>query len=453
MQQAEGAASGGLFDLHEEAGWRDERRRFEAALQGLSASVLEACAPLMASKDRRAALMALDAAEAALMALHHIDAAGKEEKEGEARAKDVMKARARREGRAEAAGEEEEDEGATQGKVDQSQNLLPRVHFLWPYLVACLKSPDLTILVMALQLVATVAYAAGGSFVARRFQDDAWPLMWRLLSSGPPQQGAVAAGAPNPLLMAPEKPAGGIVLSRSENRLVREGEGEGGGRQLVRRRAPPGNALAAPASMLQLRTAVLGCIAAVAGTRTSARALAPPLVKHVAGVLVPFLGDAHPPALRASAGAALLALAKVEPDALWLLLSDLLYGQAAAPPPAVSGERAPLQPPPSSPLISVIAGVSSSESLPQAAGPPGPSAEPGGEGSAGGGVGRSWEALHPGRPGSEFAALEHLLPPWEEPAQALWAQWAKDKRLAGSVSVSAPLLMELLGQLDALQPH
>lgn len=126
--------------------------------------------------------------------------------------------------------------------------------------------------------------------MARRIETDAWPLMTNLLHNGVPNAGISAS--PHASLM-----------------IVTGGESSSG-------------AASSPAADLRVREGVLACLGSLADNESSRGA-----VGRMAGDMARgasrFLGESYSQSLRDLASAALLALAKVDSDAVWMILMDM----------------------------------------------------------------------------------------------------------------------------------
>lgn len=79
----------------------------------------------------------------------------------------------------------------------------------------------------------------------------------------------------------------------------------------------------APAAVQRVRLAVMACLADVAGDEGASSAVQP-LAWSLGCLAVQFLGDEQPGVMREAATRLLLATAGVDPDAMWLLLVDVV---------------------------------------------------------------------------------------------------------------------------------
>lgn len=258
--------------------------------------------------------------------------------------------------------------------------LLPAVHGVWPMLLAALQDTgSVALLEQQLSLLAQLIQLAGGKFMAKRFRQAAWPLLCRLLKSGP-QAGAAALAAATAadtvggrastaaLLgvgagpgsdgrqaldhqLQASGPAGSITGALSVTAVNTGGGGMTSsssvfGSALSSMQASAGtHSMAAagmnragaqeeaddegasgplaPATLQRVQLAVLGCLQSICSSRRAAPALQGPLVWDACVLAAPFLADSQALALREAAAKLLVAAADVDADAVWLLLVDL----------------------------------------------------------------------------------------------------------------------------------
>jgi hypothetical protein len=227
-------------------------------------------------------------------------------------------------------------------------------------LAALQDTGSVALLEQQLRLLSRMVGLAGGRFMARRFRQEAWPLLQRLLRAGP-QAGASAlaaaaaaatsgGGAGAALLLGvgagPGSQVGGGGAAGSSS-----GGGGGGhgvfGSALRRiesaaaassswNEATAGGALVlhepqyrdeggplAPATLQRVQVAVLACLQGICGSASAAPAVQGPLAWDVGVLAAPFLADSQALSLREAAARLLVAAASVDADAIWLLLLDL----------------------------------------------------------------------------------------------------------------------------------
>lgn len=250
--------------------------------------------------------------------------------------------------------------------------LLPAVHALWPMLLAALQDTgSVSLLEQQLGLLSLLLQLAGGKFMARRFRQDAWPLLQRLLKAGP-QAGAAALAAStaagtvgggaaaaallgvgagpgsdrrDSLALTDGTPGGLGAAANGSSASAGSGSVFGsalsslkasvGARSSLNaatgsmvsqeggyREAEEGGPLA-PATLQRVQLAVLGCLTGIAGSGRAAAALQGPLVWDMCVLAAPYLADGQALPLREAAAKLLVAAAAVDADAVWLLLLDL----------------------------------------------------------------------------------------------------------------------------------
>eukprot|EP00887_Chlorella_sp_A99_P000587 scaffold17.g587.t1 len=183
--------------------------------------------------------------------------------------------------------------------------LLPSVHLLWSPLMGALKDWRVSVVEAALATLAELAGLAG-SFLTRRFGQDAVPALRRLLRDGPAKRAVVVPGQDDP---------------------------------------------SSPAATQRVHCAVLRCmedIAAatrpirLAGVRGCGRDVLAPAAEQLLRAAGDLLGDKQAAHVREAATQAFMAVATADPDAAWALLAAALAGTgqlaaAARPPPNAGG--------------------------------------------------------------------------------------------------------------------
>ncbi|CAL5218647.1 g350 [Coccomyxa viridis] len=274
LQSKEDSAQGGAEeapdpeDLAAQVEWdceawaaADERRRRVHADATLAASAAHMAGPLVTSKHLQVALLAMEVAEAALRTLACTSAALDIQ---EQRITPLVKPR-----------------DAVQPVQPEVPQLLPSIHTLWAPLVQTLKDERIAAVEAALGFLGSYT-ELGGSFLARRFRQEAWPQLQRLLQRGPD----TPLNAPEPL---------------------------------------------APAVVHRAQLAVVTYLQRVASDGDGAAVLAP-IAAAVAEAVAPHLAAAYPASLRAATSQLLLSLAKLDADALWLLLFRLAQQESPANP-------------------------------------------------------------------------------------------------------------------------
>lgn len=156
--------------------------------------------------------------------------------------------------------------------------LLPSVHLLWSPLMGSLDDWRIGVVECALESLSDLACLAG-SFLTRRFGQEAWPKMERLLREGPSLQRIIAPGQDD--LRSP------VVVQRAQR-------------------------------------AVLNCLREIAAGGDEAASVLAPLAHSLLAAVAEVMGEAHPSPVREVATSAFAALAGVDPDAAWALLVTAL---------------------------------------------------------------------------------------------------------------------------------
>ena len=185
--------------------------------------------------------------------------------------------------------------GGVIGPTDTAPaTLLPSIHLLWSPLMGALRDWRVAVVENALSVITHLAKLSG-SFISRRFAQDAWPILLRLLKEGPSQQRIIAPGQDD--LSTP------AVVQRAQR-----------------------------AVLACLREMAAGDNASSGSSTTAAAAVVVPLAASALFAVAEVMGEGHPPAVREDATAAFIALAGLDPDAAWALLAVALRfkGTAAA---------------------------------------------------------------------------------------------------------------------------
>ncbi|KAK9915923.1 hypothetical protein WJX75_006066 [Coccomyxa subellipsoidea] len=153
----------------------------------------------------------------------------------------------------------------------ETPQLLPTVHALWSPLVQSLKDARVAAVEHALDFLADYTDVGGGDFLARRFAQEAWPQLALLLHRGPDTALGSDDGGP------------------------------------------------APAVVQRTRAAVFACLLRIASSSRSAPVLSQ-IIAKVADAVGGHVADRAGSAERTVASQLLLSLAKLDADAVWLLL-------------------------------------------------------------------------------------------------------------------------------------
>lgn len=318
----------------------------------LAAAAVDAAMPLLLQRNLRCAVLSVQVLTAALQGL----AAATEAVDVEEQLFDRLLDRG--------------PDAALKPNRPTPAKLLPAVHGVWPLLLAALQDTgSVALLEQQLSLLAVLVQLAGGKFMAKRFQRDAWPLLQRLLKAGP-QAGAAALAASTAastvgggaaaaaallgvgagpgsdtrdLLALTGQPSGRLEPGAGDNTTTSSSSSVfGSALSSMRATASSSSSLnaavgavvssetgvdeggpLAPATLQRVQLAVLGCLSALAGSASAAAALQGPLMWDMCVLAAPFLSDNQALALREAAARLLVAAADVDADAVWLLLLDL----------------------------------------------------------------------------------------------------------------------------------
>ncbi|KAG7670538.1 hypothetical protein Ndes2526B_g00298 [Nannochloris sp. 'desiccata'] len=151
---------------------------------------------------------------------------------------------------------------------------LPSVHLLWSPLMGALGDWRVAVVESVLSMLSHVSQLAG-SFLTRRFSEEAWPVMQRLLKKGPCQKRIIAPGQDD---------------------------------------------LSSPAVVQRAQRAVLACLRTMATGGQGPEAILSPVAGAALVLTADLMGEKHPAVIREHATNAFVALSGVDPDAAWGLL-------------------------------------------------------------------------------------------------------------------------------------
>ncbi|GMH10672.1 hypothetical protein Nepgr_012513 [Nepenthes gracilis] len=291
-----------LFNLN-------DKKRYRRIVASIASSSLMSVIPLLASKNEAACLIALDIIEDCVITLAKVENAFKHEKETNAAVervaslcsfthiKDTLEAA----------------EGADENR------LLPAANKIWPFLVACVRNRIPLPVRRCLSVISNVVLICGGDFFSRRFSNDG-PHFWKLLATSPLKKKPNLRDERIPLLLP----------YRNSKTTLEESVSE--------------------VSNLKVQSAVLNMIAELTRNKQSASAL-DVVFKKVSGLVVG-IACSGVSGLHDAATNALLGLASIDPDLIWLLLSDVYLSikkERVPPPlPGLPDLSQILPPPPSS---------------------------------------------------------------------------------------------------------
>jgi len=245
-------------------------RRQAAAAASLARSITDCSGPLTASSSLSIAVQAINVCMSALQALKS--------------ATEIIEL------------EEEKIEPFVKKQVDlhppepDVPRLLPSVHLFWAPLIGALKDWRVALIEAAAPSLATLAHLSG-SFLTKRFAQEAWPIMLSLLRHGPSGRSSSSSHSQSSPLLLP-----GDDVSE------------------------------APALTQRARLAVLDCLKSIALNTNSSVILThynvAPAALSAVGEL---LKDDEPPNIKEAATTTFMALAEIDGDAAWALLSSALH--------------------------------------------------------------------------------------------------------------------------------
>ncbi|KAL0320988.1 UNVERIFIED_CONTAM: hypothetical protein Sradi_5360300 [Sesamum radiatum] len=311
--QTDGGISTGEVDMQEE--WEsvlfkfNDSKRYRRIVGSIAGSCLVAVTPLIASADPAAGLTAMDVIEDGIMVLAKVEEAYKHESESKEAIEQVIHSCSFY-NLLDTLGAPEDETG--------ENRLLPAMNKIWPFLVACFRSKNLVAIRRCTFTISTVVQICGGDFFSRRFHTDGIHI-WKLLSTSPFQTKPLAKQERTPLQLP------------------------------YRRSSTSSEDSAAEISNLKVQAAILNMISDLAGNKRSASALEA-VLKKVSGILVGIVCSGFK-GLQDACVNALVGLASIDPDLIWLLLADVYYSRTEnlpSPPSAEFPEITQVLPPPAS---------------------------------------------------------------------------------------------------------
>ncbi|KAL6642631.1 hypothetical protein ACP70R_020812 [Stipagrostis hirtigluma subsp. patula] len=261
----------------------NDMRRYRRIVGSLAGSCLSAATPLLSSTKETACLVALDVVESAIVSIAKVEEAYKCENRSKAVIEEAIQFLSF-----------DEFLDATDATEDVDENrLLPAMNKLWPYLVICLRNKiSVPVVRKCTEVLSGAIVISGGDFYVRRFHKDGSSI-WRLLALSPFRRKRMS--------LTDEK---AIILPYRDTSLTSEEP-------------------MAEISSQKIQIAVLDMIAAISSDKRSSIALES-VLKKVCGLVV---GIAYSSltGLREAAIKALLGLACMDADLVWLLLADVYY--------------------------------------------------------------------------------------------------------------------------------
>ncbi|XP_011086354.1 TELO2-interacting protein 1 homolog isoform X2 [Sesamum indicum] len=287
----------------------NDSKRYRRIVGSIAGSCLVAVTPLIASANPAACLTALDVIEDGITVLAKVEEAYKHESETKEAIEQVIHSCSFH-NLLDTLGAAEDETG--------ENRLLPAMNKIWPFLVACFRSKNLVAIRKCTHTISTVVQICGGDFFSRRFHADAIHI-WKLLSTSPFQAKPLAKQERAPLQLP------------------------------YRRSSTSSEDSAAETSNLKVQAAILNMISDLAGNKRSASALEA-VLKKVSGIVIGIVCSGVK-GLQDACVNALVGLASIDPDLIWLLLADVYYSRMEdlpSPPSAEFPEITQVLPPPAS---------------------------------------------------------------------------------------------------------
>ncbi|GAB2276406.1 hypothetical protein Dimus_011134 [Dionaea muscipula] len=265
-----------LFNLN-------DQKRYRHIVASLANSSLVSVIPLLASANGAECMIALDITEDAILTLAEVENAFKHEKGTKEAVQQVATLCS--------LFHLKETLDAAERGSDENR-LLPAANKIWPFLVACVRNRNPMSVRRCLPVISNVVRVCGGDFFSRRFKVDG-PHFWKLLTTSPfvERPNKRDAGTPLQLPYRSSKPSWEDSISEVSN--------------------------------LKVQAAVLNMIADISRQKRSAPALEV-VLKKVSGLVVG-IACSGVSGLRDASTNALLGVASMDPDLVWLLVADIYY--------------------------------------------------------------------------------------------------------------------------------
>ncbi|EYU33785.1 hypothetical protein ABFS82_08G161200 [Erythranthe guttata] len=265
----------------------NDSKRYRRIVGSIAGSCLVSVTPLIASADPASCLTALDVIEDGIIVLSKVEEAYKHESETKEALREIIESCSFY--------NLLDTLGADEDETIENR-LLPAVNKIWPFLVSCFRSKNLVAIKKCCRTITTVVQICGGDFFSRRFHSDG-AHFWKLLSTSPFQK---------------KKP-----FSKEERMPL----------QLPYRKSWTEDSSSNPSeiSNLKLQIAILEMISDLSKNKRSAPSL-DPVFKKISGVVVG-IACSGVKGLQGACENALVGLASVDPDLVWLLLADVYYSR------------------------------------------------------------------------------------------------------------------------------
>ncbi|GER37568.1 ARM repeat superfamily protein [Striga asiatica] len=284
----------------------NDSKRYRRIVGSIAGSCLIAVTPLITSADPAACLTTLSVIEDGVIVLAKVEEAYKRESETKEMIQQVVESCSFH--------SLMDTLGAAEDET-QENRLLPAMNKIWPFLVACFRSKNLLAIRQCCRTIASVIQICGGDFFSRRFHTDGAHI-WKHLISSPFQT------------RLPEKSPLKLPYRKSSQHAE----------------SPP-----AETSNIKVQAAILDMISDLARNKKSASSLEA-VLKKVSGIVVG-ISCSGVKGLQDSCVNALVGLASIDPDLIWLLLADVYYSRkknVPLPPSQELPELGEVLPPPGS---------------------------------------------------------------------------------------------------------
>ncbi|KAL8473985.1 hypothetical protein ACS0TY_030725 [Phlomoides rotata] len=260
----------------------NDSKRYRRIVGSIAGSCLVAATPLVASADSASCLKSLDVIEDGIMALAKVEEAYKHECETKESIEQVIQSCSLY--------NLLDTLGVAEDETVENR-LLPAMNKIWPYLIACLRNENPVAIRKCSQTISNVVQICGGEFFSRRFHTDG-VYIWRLLSSSPFQKKPLER---TPLQLPYRKSCISCEDSPSE------------------------------ISNLKVQVSLLNMISDMARNKRCAPSL-DAVIKKVSGIVTGMVCSGVKGVQDACVNA-LVGLASIDPDLIWLLLADVYYSR------------------------------------------------------------------------------------------------------------------------------
>ncbi|CAA0836577.1 ARM repeat superfamily protein [Striga hermonthica] len=266
----------------------NDSKRYRRIVGSIAGSCLIAVTPLITSADPAVCLTTLSVIEDGIIVLAKVEEAYKHESETKEMIEQVIESCSFH--------SLMDTLGAVEDET-QENRLLPAMNKIWPFLVACFRSKNLLAIRQCCRTIASIIQICGGDFFSRRFHTDGAHI-WKHLTTSPFQS------------RSPEKSPLKLPYRKSSSHAEKS---------------------PAETSNIKVQAAILDMISDLAGNKKSASSLEA-VLKKVSGIVVG-IACSGVKGLQDSCVNALVGLASIDPDLIWLLLADVYYSRKKNVPP------------------------------------------------------------------------------------------------------------------------